>query len=431
MNPLRVPPRKPLVGAKVWVRLVKGGKLLPGPNDPVRTNADGKFHVKAVPNGVCELIVDVQPYPVYYSEKIAVKDSDEKADVCLMPLTATAEQYGNVAVTLVNLAPPEDGGMREDYYAKEWKGWVNMNLPPSSRTHLAFALNQKDKSAAAGQADLKTYTKETPENVRTVEALFGQALAGKKDLPSKTSLGELKVGNEVIADVMLYQLRDSSLSEEMRSALAKEFLKKWEGTVAATRFAAYQRQGLDNAPLTLALKDRRPHTVWKYDDLAAAVKPMKSGRSFANGKAMFKVANCTACHKMNDEGNDFGPDLAMLDPKVKSLDILKSVVDPSVSVNEKYQQWVIETKAGKTVTGMIMEETPKKLTIRNPLINQQPIVLSKFDIESKTKSTKSVMPNGLLDDLTRDEILDLIAYITARGKRQDPLFRADERRRQP
>ena len=97
--------------------------------------------------------------------------------------------------------------MREDYYAKEWKGWVNMNLPPSSRAHLAFAMNQKDKSAAAGQADLKTYTKETPENVRTVEALFGQALAGKKDLPSKTSLGELKVGNKVIADVMLYRGR--------------------------------------------------------------------------------------------------------------------------------------------------------------------------------------------------------------------------------
>ena len=195
------------------------------------------------------------------------------------------------------------------------------------------------------------------------------------------------------------------------------------------RIAVYQRQGLDTAA-NLRAEGSSAQTVWKYDDLAAAVRPMKSGRRCKwQGDVQGRQLHCLPQDERRRQRFRAGPGDAH--PKVKSLDILKSVVDPSVSVNEKYQQWVIETKAGKTVTGMIMEETPKKLTIRNPLINQQPIVLSKFDIESKTKSTKSVMPNGLLDDLTRDEILDLIAYITARGKRQDPLFRADERRRQP
>src|SRR5207302_1858234 len=70
-----------------------------------------------------------------------------------------------------------------------------------------------------------------------------------------------------------------------------------------------------------ALKDRRPRTEWKYEELASDVELMKPGRNFGNAKAMFKVASCIACHKMDHEGNEFGPDLAKLDLKYKSLDI--------------------------------------------------------------------------------------------------------------
>ncbi len=176
-----------------------------------------------------------------------------------------------------------------------------------------------------------------------------------------------------------------------------------------------------------ALKDRRPRTEWKYEELASDVELMKPGRNFASGKAMFKVASCIACHKMDGEGNDFGPDLAKLDLKYKSLDILKDIVEPSFRINEKYQTWVIETKAGKTHTGIILEEKGQTIKlIENPLAKAEPIVLNVNDIEAKVKSPVSIMPKGLLDKLTREEILDLVAYITARGDRQHPLFRAED-----
>ncbi len=175
------------------------------------------------------------------------------------------------------------------------------------------------------------------------------------------------------------------------------------------------------------LKDRRPRTEWKFEELASDVELMKPGRNFGNAKAMFKVANCIACHKMDGEGNDFAPDLAKLDLKMKSLDILKELIDPSFKINEKYQTWVIETKKGKTHTGIILEETPKQIKlIENPLTKAEPIVLLTADIEAKAKSPISVMPKGLLDKLTREEILDLVAYLTARGNRQHMLFRADD-----
>jgi putative heme-binding domain-containing protein len=175
------------------------------------------------------------------------------------------------------------------------------------------------------------------------------------------------------------------------------------------------------------LKDRRPRTEWKYEDLASEVELMKPGRSFGNGKGMFKVATCIACHKMDGEGNEFGPDLAKLDPKLKAIDILKDIIEPSFRINEKYQTWVIETKAGKQHTGIILDETPKQIKlIENPLAKAEPIIILTANIDTKEKSPISIMPKGLLDKLTREEILDLIGYLTARGNRQHPLFRADE-----
>ncbi len=177
----------------------------------------------------------------------------------------------------------------------------------------------------------------------------------------------------------------------------------------------------------VALKDRRPRTEWKYEDLASDVELMKPGRNFANGKAMFQVSSCVACHKMDGVGNEFGPDLAKHDPKLKALDILKDIVEPSFRINEKYQTWVFETKAGKSHTGIILEEKGKQIKlIENPLAKAEPIVLKLDDIAAKLKSPVSIMPKGLLDKLTREEILDLVAYITAHGNRQHPLFRADD-----
>jgi putative heme-binding domain-containing protein len=176
-----------------------------------------------------------------------------------------------------------------------------------------------------------------------------------------------------------------------------------------------------------ALKDRRPRTEWKYEDLVSEVELMKPGRAFNNGKAMFKVANCVACHKLNGEGAEFGPDLAKLDPKLKALDILKDITDPSFRINEKYQTWVIELKSGKSISGVILEESPKMIKlIENPLVKAEAKIILTSDIDSKAKSAVSIMPKGMLDKLTREEILDLIAYLTARGNREHPLFRAED-----
>jgi putative heme-binding domain-containing protein len=171
------------------------------------------------------------------------------------------------------------------------------------------------------------------------------------------------------------------------------------------------------------LKFNRPRKEWKFDDLASSVEPLDRGRSFNNGKQMFQVANCIACHRMNGVGNEIGPDLTKLDPKTKPADILKDILEPSAKINEKYQTHVFETQSGKVLSGLVLEDSPERIkVIENPLAKAEPVVLKPSEIVDRAKSPNSIMPKGLLDKLTRDEILDLVAYVAAGGNPKSELF---------
>jgi putative heme-binding domain-containing protein len=171
------------------------------------------------------------------------------------------------------------------------------------------------------------------------------------------------------------------------------------------------------------LKNNRPRKEWTYDDLASSVDALDRGRSFANGKQIFEVASCVSCHRMNGVGEQVGQDLTQLDPKTTKLEILRSLLEPSAKIDEKYLTHVFALKSGKVVTGMILEATPQLIKlIENPMAKSPPVFIDVADIEDRSKSPTSIMPKGLLDKLTREEILDLIAYVASKGDAKAPLF---------
>jgi putative heme-binding domain-containing protein len=172
------------------------------------------------------------------------------------------------------------------------------------------------------------------------------------------------------------------------------------------------------------LKFNRPRKEWKFEELAGEVEKMKDGRSFATAKQIFTVASCISCHKLNGVGTEVGQDLTKLDPKIdKPTEILRHILEPSLKIDEKYQSWVFDLTNGKKVTGMILEQKGGVYkVIENPLLKAEPITINEGDIDQKTKSMTSIMPKGLLDKLTKEEILDLIAYIAAKGNEKHALF---------
>ena len=171
------------------------------------------------------------------------------------------------------------------------------------------------------------------------------------------------------------------------------------------------------------LKNNRPRKEWTVDDLASAVEALDHGRSFANGKQIFEVASCVSCHRLNNLGEQVGQDLAQLDPKMTKVEVLRSLIEPSAKVDEKYQTQILGLKSGKVVTGLVLEETAKSLKIvENPMARTPPVLIDKSEIEDRSKSSTSIMPKGLLDKLTREEILDLVAYVVAKGDAKSPMF---------
>jgi putative heme-binding domain-containing protein len=158
---------------------------------------------------------------------------------------------------------------------------------------------------------------------------------------------------------------------------------------------------------------------WKLADLQAALAKTERGRSFDNGKKVFTAAACINCHRMNEIGGAIGPDLAQWDPKLSPADILSEMLEPSKRINEKFQAWVVVTDEGKQYIGRILSEDKKSIRLMpNPigLEKCEPTEIPIASIEFRQPSKTSMMPNGLLNTLTEAEILDLLAYIRARGK---------------
>ena len=172
------------------------------------------------------------------------------------------------------------------------------------------------------------------------------------------------------------------------------------------------------------LKFNRPRKEWKLEELASVADAMKSGRSFATARQVFTIGSCVSCHKMNGVGQELGPDLTKLEAKMyQPSELLKHMLEPSLKIDAKYKTYAFNLTSGKSISGMILEETKDKvLVIENPLASKEPKTILVGDIESRKESASSIMPKGLLDKMTKEEILDLIAYIMAKGDPKHPLF---------
>jgi putative heme-binding domain-containing protein len=174
------------------------------------------------------------------------------------------------------------------------------------------------------------------------------------------------------------------------------------------------------------LRDRRPRTEWTLADLEGSLAGLEKGRSFLHGRELFRTASCISCHKLGDAGNAFGPELAKLDAAMTPLEIARHVLEPSLRIEEKYRSTTVATDDGRSITGLVIEETPTEIAVvENPVAKADPVRIRKDAIDDRSTSPVSIMPKGLLDKLTRDEVLDLIAYVAARGDGASALFSPD------
>jgi len=172
------------------------------------------------------------------------------------------------------------------------------------------------------------------------------------------------------------------------------------------------------------LKMKRTTTEWKLADFEGSFgDDFAQGRNFKTGKQMFKMASCISCHQMNGEGVNIGQNLEELNPEYKRIDVLKHILEPSDKIDPKYQTHKFMMESGEVISGLVAFEDNLMIRyIDNPLMGTDTKVMRVANIDDRTVSKTSIMPTGLLDQLTREEVLDLVAYVLAKGQEKDKVY---------
>jgi putative heme-binding domain-containing protein len=168
----------------------------------------------------------------------------------------------------------------------------------------------------------------------------------------------------------------------------------------------------------------RTPTIWKLEDLSKAATNGMKGRDFDKGQKMFAASACFACHRFGNAGGMTGPDLTGAGGRYSPHDLLDQIINPSKEINEQFAPIVVTRKDGSTVSGVIVNLSGDNVTINTDLSDpSQRINIDRKTVESIEPSKISLMPPNMLMMLTKDEILDLVAYTLSGGNRDNAAFK--------
>jgi putative heme-binding domain-containing protein len=139
--------------------------------------------------------------------------------------------------------------------------------------------------------------------------------------------------------------------------------------------------------------------------------PLRQPASAERGRPTYERA-CALCHRFGSIGQDFGPDLTTLASRFKKRDVVEAILWPSRAVSDQYQSVEIATKDGQSLFGLVAREDAEALHLQvTPAERPMPIV--KALVTSRKASPVSLMPEGLVDDLSQGQLADLIAFLLA------------------
>ena len=192
-----------------------------------------------------------------------------------------------------------------------------------------------------------------------------------------------------------------------------------EATPEALRLAM---QGILNAgptepaPLFTLPADRGLVKNWSVEELVSLVEQDTHERNLERGRKMFAAVGCFTCHRVANEGGVLAPDLTAVSGRFGIRDLIEAVVEPSKAISDQYGTTTVTLLSGESLTGRIVNLTGDQLHLSENLYN--PADVKRFDaadVVSVEPSDVSLMPEGMINVLEADEILDLLAWLLSGG----------------
>jgi putative membrane-bound dehydrogenase-like protein len=297
----------------------------------------------------------------------------------------------------------------EKLFAQARAAFTDERADESLRIAATRALGRQAKFRVA---DLRALgDRLTPQNSAALQAAIVTAL-GRIDHPQV--LDTLLHGWPAHTPSQRSQILDVLLS---RDAWVRRLLTEIErGRVQAGHIDAARRQSLLNSktPAVRELASRLLAGTTNPDrkkvlDAYQPVTTMVGDRP--RGKGVFAL-RCASCHKLDGVGSEVGPDLASMATKSPAA-LLIAVLDPNQAVDARYLLYVAETKDGRVFSGILTAESATSVTLKDQ--NGRETRLLRNQLATLQNTGKSLMPEGLEKDLSRQDLADLIAYLLEVG----------------
>ncbi|MEL7499250.1 MAG: PVC-type heme-binding CxxCH protein [Planctomycetota bacterium] len=136
------------------------------------------------------------------------------------------------------------------------------------------------------------------------------------------------------------------------------------------------------------------------------------------GQTVFTgTGTCAKCHVVAGKGIDVGPDLSEIGSKLTKLAMYESILFPSAGISHNYENWLVLKDDGQVFKGILLGETATQLILKDEKGIKHTLLVD--EIEDKQKLSTSLMPNDLHQEMSEQELVDLIGYLMSLKKSDD------------
>ncbi len=275
-------------------------------------------------------------------------------------------------------------------------------LPPNqyglSDELFRFVLNQLDPTKPVAVRSLAA------EALARAGLKKAQLLAVTERIPNlgPLDLEALLPVYRVVSDGEVVQrLREALLHAPARTGLNLNLIQEQKG-----RYSAAVQE-----ILTEVANRVQEEIAERRQKIVELLKSLPPG-DIRRGQAVFnsEKAACSSCHAIGYLGGRVGPDLTRIGRVRSKLELLEAIVDPSASIIRSYEPVLVMTSDGRVINGLVTERTPDELVLVTGPNQYERVPVDQ--VEAMKQSTVSVMPAGLDQQLTRQELADLLEFLS-------------------
>ncbi|HEV3004426.1 MAG TPA: hypothetical protein VGX78_08180, partial [Pirellulales bacterium] len=322
------------------------------------------------------------------------------AVVAVRALPLSAEQGGAIKPALLKIAGGTDV---PDELRVAALAAVPGGLADVDAAAFAFLLDQLDDQLDSGR--------EVSMRAAAVEVLSKARLSGEQlgSLAERIqNVGPLEVDRLLGAfeqstdDAVGMRLLEALGTAPALSALRVETLKP---RLAKFGAPVQERAEVLYARLNIGAAEQKA----RLEELLASLPQGEVRR----GQAIFKgtKAACASCHAIGYLGGRLGPDLTRIGATRTDRDLLEAIVFPSASFVRSYEPLLVVTRDGRQFSGLVRKDAPDEVVlVKSPTEEYR---VARDDIEELLPGTVSIMPQGLDQQLTLQDLSDLVAFLRA------------------